>query len=65
MFRIPPFCTFLTASSQHKMIYEANHESHIEKLEDFFNKKKIFRAEMKAIQKLSQRSKVRTSQLRR
>ncbi len=49
MFRIPPFCTYFTRSSQRKMIYEANHESHIEKLEDFFNKKKIFRAEMKAI----------------
>lgn len=49
MFRIPPFCTFLSHTSQKKMIYDANHESHIEKLEDFFNKKKIFKAEMKAI----------------
>ena len=40
------------------MIYEANHESHIEKLEDFFNKRKIILAEMKAIQRLARRSKV-------
>jgi len=40
------------------MIYEANHESHIEKLEDFFNKKKVFLAEMKAIQRLARRSKI-------
>ena len=58
MFRIPPFCTFFTRSSQKRMIYEANHDSHIEKLEDFFNKKKIFKAEMKAIQRLSRRSKI-------
>jgi superfamily I DNA and/or RNA helicase len=58
MFRIPPFCTFLSHTSQHRMIYEANHESHVEKLEDFFNKKKIFKAEMKAIQRLSRRSKM-------
>lgn len=58
MFRIPPFCTFLSWTSQHKMIYEADHDSHVEKLEDFFNKKKIFKAEMKAIQRLSRRSKM-------
>lgn len=40
------------------MIYEANHESHIEKLEDFFNKRKTILAEMKAIQRLARRSKV-------
>lgn len=58
MFRIPPFCTFLSYSSQHRLIYEADHDSHVEKLEDFFNKKKIFKAEMKAIQRLSRRSRL-------
>jgi len=41
------------------MIYEANHESHIEKLEEFFNKKRVYQAEMKSIQKLARKSKVR------
>jgi hypothetical protein len=49
MFRIPPYCTFLSNSSQTKMIYEANQESHIEKLEEFFNKKRVYQAEMKSI----------------
>lgn len=31
------------------MIYEANHDSHIEKLEEFFNKKRVYAAEMKSI----------------
>jgi hypothetical protein len=31
------------------MIYEANQESHIEKLEEFFNKKRVYQAEMKSI----------------
>jgi hypothetical protein len=56
MFRIPPYCTYLSNSSQKKLIFEANHESHIEKLEEFFNKKRVLQAEMKSIQKLARKS---------
>ena len=56
MFKIPPYCTFLSNSSQKKMIFEANHESHIEKLEEFFHNKRVFESEMKSIQKLERKS---------
>jgi hypothetical protein len=56
MFRIPPYCTYLSNSSQKKMIFETNHESHIEKLEEFFNRRRVFQAEMKSIQKLARKS---------
>ena len=56
MFRIPPYCTYLSNSSQKKMIFETNYESHIEKLEEFFNRRRVFQAEMKSIQKLARKS---------
>lgn len=58
MFRIPSYCMFLSKVSQHEIIYKANRKSHIEKLKDFFRNREIYQAEMKAIQRLSRRSKV-------
>jgi|LauGreDrversion4_2_1035121.scaffolds.fasta_scaffold31111_7 hypothetical protein len=58
MFKIPPYCMFLSGVSQHEIIYQANKKSHIEKLKDFFKNRSIYEAEMKAIQRLSRRSAV-------
>eukprot|EP00347_Sterkiella_histriomuscorum_P002968 403366109 len=61
MFRIPPFCTFMGENSRKELIYAngINRESQTDKLEDFFSKLKIIKAEMKSLQGLQRKSRVR------
>lgn len=61
MFKIPPFCTFMGEYSRKQLIYGSgiNRESQSDKLEDFFSKIKVVKAEMKSLQKLQRISRVR------
>ena len=51
-FRIPPMCKFLTRKSRQDIILNVSRKSHQEKIEDFFNKSKIYEFEMEYQQSL-------------
>jgi hypothetical protein len=46
-FRIPPMCKFLTRKSRNDIFLKVKRNSHQEKIEDFFDKSKIYEYEMK------------------
>lgn len=52
-FRIPPMCKFLTRKSRQDIVIKVGKKSHQEKIEDFFNKSKIYEYEMRYQQSLS------------